>query len=56
MCLQVRSWKRLNGFIYFFTYLFSLARGGKYSPIRNHPKLFNDLYYFHKVETSLERN
>ena len=56
MCLQVRSWKRLNGFIYFFTYLFSLARGGKYSPIRIHQKVFNDLYYFHKVETFLERN
>ena len=51
MCLQVRSWKRLNSFIYFFTYLFSLARGGKYSPIRIHQKVFNDLYYFHKVET-----
>ena len=33
------------------THLFSFARGGNYSPIRIHQKVFSDLCYFHKVET-----
>ena len=56
MCLKVQSWKKWNDFIYFFTYLFSFGRGGKYSPIRIYQKVFNDLYYFHKVETFWKRN
>ena len=30
--------KKLNDFIYFFTYLLLFARGGKYSPVRIHQK------------------
>ena len=44
MCLYVRSWKNLNDPIYLFTYLISFARGGKYSPIRIHQKVFNDAF------------
>ena len=40
ICLQVRNWKKLNDSIYFLTYLFSFARGGKCSPIRTHRKVF----------------
>ena len=56
MCLEVQSWKEVSDFIYFFTYLFSFARGGQYSPIRIHQKVFNDLCYFYKFETFWERN
>ena len=48
--------KKLNDFIYFFTYLLLYARGGKYSPVRIHQKVFNDLKYTYKVETFWERN
>ena len=46
----IQSWEKLNDFINFFTYLFSFAQGGKYSPIPIHQKVFNDLLYFHKVK------
>ena len=42
---------KLSDFIYLFTYLFSLARGEKYSPLRIQQEVFNDLHYFHKLET-----
>ena len=43
--------KKLYDFICFFTYLLLFAQGGNYSPIRIHKDAFNDLYYFHKIET-----
>ena len=43
--------KKINNFIYLFTYWFSFAQGGNYLPIHIHQKVFNDLYYLHKVET-----
>ena len=47
---KLKKIKRFYLFI-LFTYLFSFERGRKYPPIRIHQKVFNDLYYFQKVET-----
>ena len=35
----------------FFNYLLLFARGEKYSQTGIHQKVFNDSYYFYKVET-----
>ena len=43
--------EKLNDFIYLFTYLLLFARGGKYSPVHIHQKVFNDLKFTYKVDT-----
>ena len=42
--------KKIKWFYLFLTYLFLFVRGGKYSPMRIHQKIFNDLYYLKLFE------
>ena len=54
--IYVYKYEVIKQFYWFLYILFSFASGGKYSPTCIHQKVFNDLYYFHKVELLWERN
>ena len=50
ICSYKYEVEKINRF-YLFIYIFvSISTRWKYSPVHIHQKVFNDLYYIHKVE------